>query len=557
MGRIHRYGQEHDPVVILNLVAPGTREGKVLQVLLAKLEKVRQELHSDKVFDCIGRLFLGVSIKRYMELAVTLGSEEVARELDGRLTVEQVQALAAQEQSLFGGGGDIAKELPRLRADLEREVYFRLMPGYVRQYIQQAAPLVDLKIEGDMEGTFTFRPGSKGAFDPLLSVLESYPQAVRERFSLARPADRHAAIWLHPGEAVFECFRSLVGERLAREGQRGAVFVDPTAEKPYLFHLALISVVRKADAQLPGLAREELLACQLVGVKQYEGAELVLCPIEHLLLLKGGHGLPPSAQGLALGAAEEKETARAYLAERVARNLALEYKERLLKSIPEREVFIERGFNYQEADLAAARAKHAEKARKGNHRAVEALEQVKRQQGQLAGQREQALAVLRREPELIAPGGVEFRGHALVVPSSDPVELKQHEAKVEQVAMQVAQVFEEAAGGKVLDVHTPALARVAGLQDNPGFDLWSIYPGGEKRAIEVKGRTEVGAVEVSANEWAKACNMRQGYWLYVVYACATSTPRLVRVQDPFDCLLAKAKGSVLIGVREVVEAGIA
>ena len=59
MGRIHRYGQKHDPVIILNLVAPSTREGKVLKTLLDKLEKIRKELQSDKVFDCIGRIFAG------------------------------------------------------------------------------------------------------------------------------------------------------------------------------------------------------------------------------------------------------------------------------------------------------------------------------------------------------------------------------------------------------------------------------------------------------------------------------------------------------------------
>src|SRR5947199_10768767 len=53
MGRIHRYGQKHDPVVILNLVAPKTREGRVLQTLLNKLEEIRKELGSDKVFDVI------------------------------------------------------------------------------------------------------------------------------------------------------------------------------------------------------------------------------------------------------------------------------------------------------------------------------------------------------------------------------------------------------------------------------------------------------------------------------------------------------------------------
>jgi hypothetical protein len=63
----------------------------------------------------------------------------------------------------------------------------------------------------------------------------------------------------------------------------------------------------------------------------------------------------------------------------------------------------------------------------------------------------------------------------------------------------------------------------------------------------------MGDVEVSANEWAKACNMRDGYWLYVVYDCATPNPRLVRVQDPFGNLLAKAKGSVLVSAKEIMQ----
>ena len=49
-------------------------------------------------------------------------------------------------------------------------------------------------------------------------------------------------------------------------------------------------------------------------------------------------------------------------------------------------------------------------------------------------------------------------------------------------------------------------------------------------------------------------NMRQGYWFYVVYDCATPNPRLVRVQDPFESLLAKSKGSVLISAKEIGQA---
>jgi SNF2 family DNA or RNA helicase len=140
MGRIHRYLQKHDPVIIMNLVAPSTREGKVLKTLLDKLEKIRKELQSDKVFDCIGRIFQDVSIKQYMELAVTEDPDRVARELDEHLTKEQIQALAAREQALYGTGGDVAKELPRLRVNLEQEIHFRLLPGYVRHISNKPRP---------------------------------------------------------------------------------------------------------------------------------------------------------------------------------------------------------------------------------------------------------------------------------------------------------------------------------------------------------------------------------------------------------------------------------
>jgi len=554
MGRIHRYGQKHDPVIILNLVAPSTREGRVLKTLLDKLEKIREELQSDKVFDCIGRIFQGVSIKQHMELAVTEDPQDVARELDGRLTREQVEALAAREKTLYGSGGDVSRELPRLRANLDQEVHFRLLPGYVRQYVEQAAPLVDIEIEGDAGGFFSFRPRRLGALDPILPALEPYPEEARERLSVSRPPDRKEAIWFHPGEPVFDRFRGLVSERLAGVGRRGAVFVDPTTPKSYLFHLALLSVVRGADPEFPDLSREEALECRLVGVKQHEGAEVDLCPVEHLLLLKGGHGLPPSAQRMAVAAEGMKEQALAFLIERVAREMALARKKQLLESLPEREGFIQRGFDFEEAELAAIRARHSDRARAGNRKAVEAVEEVKRQQKQLASRRTSALTVLRREPELIAPGSVTFVAHALVVPSADPKDLQEHEVNVEMTAMKVARAFEEAAGAKVLDVHTPDLARAAGLPDHPGFDLLSIRPENEKRGIEVKGRARTGDVEVLANEWAKACNMRDGYWLYVVYDCATPTPRLVRVQDPFGRLLAKAKGSVLIGPQAMLAA---
>ena len=554
MGRIHRYGQKHDPVIILNLVAPKTREGRVLQTLLDKLERIRKELRSDKVFDVIGRLFEGVSIKQYMEMAaVEDRAEEAARELDGRLTKEQVEALVARERTLYGTGGDVAKELPRLREDIDREMYQRLLPGYVRQYFENAAPLVGIDLVGDPGDCFALRARDGTKADRLLQVIESYPEPLRSCLSFVRPKEPDAGIWIHPGEPLFETFRELVSERLGNQALRGAVFVDPAAEKPYLFHLALVSVVREADPALADLAQQESLACPLVGVKQFEGSQIVVCPVEHLLLLKGGRGLPASGQRLAVSAKDLLGQARAFLTERVGREMALARRQAMLATLPERESFIQRGFDFQEAELAAARAKQSEKARTGNIGAQKELARIKEQQRLLAQRRQEALAVLRREPELIGVGKVEFLAHALVVPSSDPADRDQVDAKTDEVAMALAWAFEESAGALVKDVHTPELARAAGLSDNPGFDLWSIRPN-EKRCIEVKGRAGVGEVEISSNEWARACNLRNGYWLYVVYDCATPNPRLVRIQDPFGSLLAKAKGSVMISAKQILEA---
>ena len=581
MGRIHRYGQKHDPVVIVNLVAPATREGRVLKTLLDKLEKIRKQLKSDKVFDSIGRVFVGVSIKQYMERALQDGADAVAEELDGQLTKEQVKAIEERERRLYGDGGDVKRELPRLRESIDHEVFFRLLPGYVRQFVAASAPLVGIEVDGDLGATFGLVPSRKGAVDPLLEALDTYPPNQSRRVSVQRPdylpgvasakTGRQACIWMHPGEPVFERFRELVRLKLGRDALRGAVYVDPTASKPYLFHLARLTVVRRADPEMSELAHEETVECRLVGMRQSEGFDISVCPVEHLLLLRGGEGLPPQAQRLAVAAAKLRDQANAYLMERVCRGMAVERRNRIVAALPERESFVERGFDFQEAELAAARAKLSPKARDGNKGAAAELSRIKTQQRELRYRRDQALAIIRREPELLVPGSIDFIAHALVVPSAAKADRERLEANVEQIAMNLVKAYEEASGATVRFVHTPELARAAGLPEHPGFDVLSIRPGEERRCIEVKGRASTGEIEVTDNEWARACNLRDDYWLYVVYHCATPTPQMVRVQDPFEKLLVRPfsksqtvtrtitatteTGGVRISQQQITEAG--
>ncbi|WP_295437267.1 DUF3883 domain-containing protein [uncultured Thiodictyon sp.] len=87
--------------------------------------------------------------------------------------------------------------------------------------------------------------------------------------------------------------------------------------------------------------------------------------------------------------------------------------------------------------------------------------------------------------------------------------------------------------------------------DYPGFDLRSERPG-EERGIDVKGRVGTDAIESTADEWARACNLRGRYWLSAVFDCGSARPQLFRVQDPFGQLLARAQAGVLINNGGIV-----
>lgn len=556
MGRIHRYGQEHDPVIIINLLAGKTREGRVLKTLLDKLEKIRDQLRSDKVFDVIGRVFENVSIKEYMERAITEEStEELEKAIEGRLTKEQVKAIEERERVLYGDGGDVSKELTRLRNDLGQEVYCRLLPGYVRRFVQKSAALIDIDIEGDLNGVFSFRAGHSGALDFLWPAMEAYPEHRQNLLTVDRRQENGSAVFMHPGEIVFDTLCDHICKQYGSDALKGGIFLDPMAKSPYFFHLALVKVERQADLNFKPFADSEILEYLLVGLKQDENNSVEECPLEYLLLLRGCKGLPPGAVRFAATIKDATDQAREHAFETIAKGLAGERKQALLNSLPEREDFVRRGYHYQEAELATRRIELSKKVRQGEVKARIELSRIKERQRQLSHLRGKALNMLRREPELIAASNIEFLTHALVVPSADPENKKRQDKAIEEIAVKVAWSFEEAEGAIVKDVSNPARAREAGLLDWPGFDLLSIRPNKEERDIEVKGRARVGDIEISENEWAKACNLRDQYWLYVVYDCASSNPRLIRIQDPFRRLIVKAKGGVLIGESEIFLAG--
>ena len=114
-----------------------------------------------------------------MEQAVSdQGAEEAIRRLDGMLTKEQIEALEARERRLYGDGGDVKSALGLEREKLQRESWRRLLPGYVRRFIEKSAPVLNLELDGDLDATFALKPATPGALDFLWNLLETYPPRV-------------------------------------------------------------------------------------------------------------------------------------------------------------------------------------------------------------------------------------------------------------------------------------------------------------------------------------------------------------------------------------------
>jgi hypothetical protein len=100
--------------------------------------------------------------------------------------------------------------------------------------------------------------------------------------------------------------------------------------------------------------------------------------------------------------------------------------------------------------------------------------------------------------------------------------------EIERIAVEAVIAHEEARGWRVQSVES----------ENRGFDLISRRPHPEDpqtsvevRFIEVKGRSHIGEVALTTNEFQTAERLQNDFWLYVVFNCAAN-PDLHIVRNP-------------------------
>jgi hypothetical protein len=105
--------------------------------------------------------------------------------------------------------------------------------------------------------------------------------------------------------------------------------------------------------------------------------------------------------------------------------------------------------------------------------------------------------------------------------------------RVEMAAMEIAMGYERQCGWEPFDISD---------QRGPGFDIRSLGPAdpatGHRRVrrIEVKGRAGGQPVRLTVNEWLKARQLGETYWLYVVWDPVEPGAEPVCVPDPAHTL---------------------
>ena len=541
MGRIHRYKQKHT-VVLLNLVAEDTREGRVLKVLLDKLEKMREELDDDKVFDVIGQQFSEISLSELITKAIIENQADASiQTINNQLTLENIQNQIEGQQKLVTNS-EVKRLLDNVQQQRESAETLRMLPAYVRGFFEDAAPLLGYQIEGDIETTFKLKPCP----DFVEEVIEKYPGeqgqlTFSRELALPTGSEKPEAIFVHPGEPIFDVLRTRFLEKYNTEGDRGAVYFDPQTDESYLFYLARVPVVRITDET------SQIIEDMLVGIKRFSNGRCEETPAHLLLTLipqTAKQGVPTTLSSEWVNLAEEVESVKTFVSENFGVPKLSHIHDGLQTELGNRRKQIQVSNHLRKAELIKLRHKLKEAVKRGVPAAQTKLNHCESEFSELDTKRQEAEAKLIEEIENTQLGPVTIYVRAFVTPSFIEEVQTRTLRDAETIAINTALEYELNNGAEVKDVSSPNLKK--------GFDLQSRYPNGEVRYIEVKGRTGIASVELTANEWRQAANHRNRYWLYVVYNCDTE-PQLYRCHDPFGNLIARATGSMTISAGDIIK----
>ena len=527
MGRIHRYGQEKD-CLIINFVSSNTREGRVMDKLFERIRQIEEDLdpkQTGAVFNVLGEVFPTNLLERMLRDMYAHNQTEksikdrIIRDVDPdrfrSITQSTIEGLAKRELNLSAIVGKSAEAKER-----------RLVPEVIEDFFIQASPISGLKTKAVQKDRHTYIVGKlPRALWPLGERLEprfgrlghEYGRVVFDKGLLE---DNPTLEWVTPGHPLFEVVRAYVGDKTNEDLGRGAVFYDIQRKEPSrldvysgavqdgrgnVVHRRLFVVEVAMDGTTD--IRQPTLFLDLVPVEGVVDVpdDASLPTHEQLKQALIEQALNPLLKEVGVERKRETET--------ILRHLKISLNELINRE------------NLRYADL------YRQVVEEGRANLRLALGNCEEKLENLNARLEQRTAELGKERHCTI-ANIQHHGRAWVLPhperQSAGIAPMVRDDEIERIAVEAVIAHEKSRGWETTSVE----------KENRGFDLISRRPHPEDpqtaievRFIEVKGRASVGEVGLTSNEYRTAERLKKDFWLYVVFNCAMK-PQLHLIQDP-------------------------
>ena len=547
LGRIHRIGQDRD-VYAFNFVATDSEdgqpivEGRILHRLLEKLDQMNEALEG-RVFDVIGEV---LSLNDVNLPDMLRDAAYDPRRLDEYL--DQIDRIDPARLQAYEDATGIALARSHVdfstfqRRNLEVEEK-RLMPRYVEAQFIAAARQVGLRVEPRADGLWRIehvladlRSERLQSVRRLGKADSSYRKITFHKHHLEQDAHLDSVL-MGPVHPLYAAVDEKLNDRLALLAGGIGFYVDPMCREPYRLHFFEISI-RGKDTK----GNDVPLHGELVAVREERGTGcqpvFEIVPSDILLNLPPHPSPPENVDPVSTQAASDflKST---YQLECRARSqddrqrfaqVCREYLEKSfdarIKHAQERAMLLAAELTTKpEYKLTADEArKHVEELQ---HARAERLDGLKRLGIARTGPvRHVATAIVLTVEQASSLSGEDLSAWQ-ADPLLDPNVRRQSEIAAED--MTVASLIEEG-------FPEGRIERVGHLK--LGFDIRAHRIADEAtgevfvKRIEVKGRLRGQPVRLTVNEWYKAQQLAETYWLYVVWDPLGDSPELVRIHDP-------------------------
>lgn len=525
MGRIHRYGQKQD-VLVFNMVASNTKEGKVLERLLTKLDIIRESMGDDRVYDVIQDVLEGVGLDDIIN-SVFNGKESALdvflAQPDEALKLKFKEKIREQKEKLAHSIVDY-RDARVLKENSDEK---RLQPIYIRLFFEKAFRHIG--------GDFTEIRPSIYRIDKLPDIIAStlrtdynlYADSVRQiLFCFDKQVfldyqnipDLGKVHYINPSNSVFDSLIKVVRNQYREDMIKGTVLISPIDSEDYFAYFVKSQIVDNRPSKKDDSIADEHL---VLVYQSKDGVFHVTSPAKFIDLHAPTDFTKPIDPPPAIS--NDEVVQWSYM--NITQQQFEDTKAHVEKDAADRKKYLESAFTMVIMDLQREIQEYQGKILVGDNKGLDKISKKQQRIAELIEKKQKRLESLELMTQL-NPKAPEVMGCAYVVPLTQ-VEYQGHygmsrDEDAEAIAMKTVMEYEVSVGWKPIDVSA----------NNEGYDIRSISREELKRYIEVKGRSgSDGSVMVSENEMNRLAQLADAAWLYIVMNCK-SNPELFRIQNP-------------------------